>query len=146
MTPSRPYLLRAINEWILDNDLTPFILVDAEMEGVTVPDQFVEYLASIGNIEEMINMGIMTKKVGDIVKVALADVPAESGAPPAREHAAKRVSMKERAFRLFDQGRRPSDPEVRALGIKPNSAYRYYQIWKTACSHSQSRCDLADEA
>lgn len=113
---------------------------------VSVPDQFIEYLTSIGNIEEMINMGIMTKKVGDIVKVALADVPAESGAPPAREHAAKRVSMKERAFRLFDQGRRPSDPEVRALGIKPNSAYRYYQIWKTACSHSQSRCDLADES
>ena len=42
MTPSRPYLLRAINEWILDNDLTPFILVDAEFEGVTVPGQFVE--------------------------------------------------------------------------------------------------------
>ncbi|WJW74835.1 ClpXP protease specificity-enhancing factor [Thiohalobacter sp. IOR34] len=42
MTPSRPYLLRAINEWILDNQLTPYLLVDAEQPGVEVPRQFVE--------------------------------------------------------------------------------------------------------
>ncbi|WP_297527547.1 ClpXP protease specificity-enhancing factor [Thiohalobacter sp.] len=42
MTPSRPYLLRAINEWILDNGLTPYLLVDADAPGVEVPRQFVE--------------------------------------------------------------------------------------------------------
>ncbi|GAA3945059.1 ClpXP protease specificity-enhancing factor [Allohahella marinimesophila] len=41
MTPSRPYLLRALNEWILDNDLTPFIVVDASLPGVDVPRDFV---------------------------------------------------------------------------------------------------------
>lgn len=42
MTSSRPYLLRALNEWIVDNDLTPYIVCDATMEEVVVPQQFVE--------------------------------------------------------------------------------------------------------
>ncbi|MEK9928394.1 MAG: ClpXP protease specificity-enhancing factor, partial [Halieaceae bacterium] len=29
MTPSRPYIVRAIYEWIVDNDCTPHLLVDA---------------------------------------------------------------------------------------------------------------------
>ncbi|MDH4292294.1 MAG: hypothetical protein OEV56_06780, partial [Dehalococcoidia bacterium] len=57
---------------------------------------------------------------------------------PAREKAVRRDSMKERVFRLFDEGKRPGDPEVKALGIKPNSAYRYYQEWKKASDRSQS--------
>jgi stringent starvation protein B len=39
MTSSRPYLVRAIHEWILDNELTPHLLVDIEGEGVEVPAQ-----------------------------------------------------------------------------------------------------------
>lgn len=42
MTSSRPYLLRAINDWIMDNDMTPHIVVDAEGDGVIVPRQFIE--------------------------------------------------------------------------------------------------------
>ena len=39
MTTSRPYLVRAINEWILDNEMTPHLLVDIEVDGVDVPAQ-----------------------------------------------------------------------------------------------------------
>ena len=39
MTSSRPYLVRAIHEWILDNEFTPHLLVDIEGEGVEVPAQ-----------------------------------------------------------------------------------------------------------
>lgn len=42
MTSSRPYLLRAIYEWIVDNGHTPHIVVAAEMESVQVPRQFVD--------------------------------------------------------------------------------------------------------
>lgn len=38
MTSNRPYLLRALYEWITDNELTPHVLVDAEIEGVDVPE------------------------------------------------------------------------------------------------------------
>lgn len=42
MTPSRPYLLRALYDWILDNGMTPYLLVDAERDQVVVPEQFIE--------------------------------------------------------------------------------------------------------
>lgn len=41
MTSSRPYLVRAVYEWITDNSLTPQLVVNAEMDGVQVPRQFV---------------------------------------------------------------------------------------------------------
>lgn len=37
MTSHRPYLLRALYEWISDNDMTPHLLVDAGQPGVQVP-------------------------------------------------------------------------------------------------------------
>ncbi|PNS09449.1 ClpXP protease specificity-enhancing factor [Solilutibacter silvestris] len=37
MTSQRPYLLRAIYEWIADNGMTPHLLVDAKRPGVSVP-------------------------------------------------------------------------------------------------------------
>ena len=37
MSSNRPYLLRALYEWINDNRLTPYILVDARQPGVQVP-------------------------------------------------------------------------------------------------------------
>lgn len=42
MSSSRPYLIRALYEWILDNDCTPYVLVNAAYPGTTVPDGFVE--------------------------------------------------------------------------------------------------------
>lgn len=41
MTPSRPYIVRAIYEWIVDNDCTPHILVDTTVEGVIVPEAYI---------------------------------------------------------------------------------------------------------
>jgi len=40
MTSTRPYLIRAILEWILDNGMTPHLLVDAQDESVQVPRQY----------------------------------------------------------------------------------------------------------
>lgn len=41
MTSSRPYLLRAIYQWIVDNGMTPYLLVNAEQEGVLVPEAYI---------------------------------------------------------------------------------------------------------
>lgn len=38
MSPSRPYLLRALNDWIVDNGATPQILVDSAHPDLNVPD------------------------------------------------------------------------------------------------------------
>ena len=41
MTPSKPYVVRAIYDWIVDNNCTPHVLVDADVEGVVVPVDYV---------------------------------------------------------------------------------------------------------
>lgn len=42
LTPTRPYLARAIYEWICDNNLTPHLLVDATQPNTMVPEQFIQ--------------------------------------------------------------------------------------------------------
>jgi stringent starvation protein B len=42
MTPNRPYLIRALYDWILDNHMTPHLLVDASQPEAVVPAQFVQ--------------------------------------------------------------------------------------------------------
>lgn len=41
MTPSRPYFVRAVYEWVLDNQMTPYLLVNADYPMVEVPSEFV---------------------------------------------------------------------------------------------------------
>ena len=42
MTPSRPYIMRALYEWIVENDCTPYLLVDTGISDVMVPQQYVK--------------------------------------------------------------------------------------------------------
>lgn len=42
MSSNRPYLIRAMYEWISDNGMTPYLLVDAAQEGVEVPGSAVK--------------------------------------------------------------------------------------------------------
>lgn len=53
MTSSRPYLIRAIYQWIVDNGLTPYILVDASDESMVIPRQYVEDGKIVLNIAPM---------------------------------------------------------------------------------------------
>lgn len=42
MISNRPYLFRAFYDWIVDNKLTPYILIDAEFPHVEVPEKYVK--------------------------------------------------------------------------------------------------------
>ncbi|MBP7793766.1 MAG: ClpXP protease specificity-enhancing factor [Acinetobacter sp.] len=42
VTPTRPYLTRAMYEWICDNNLTPHLLVDATQPNTLVPEKFIQ--------------------------------------------------------------------------------------------------------
>jgi stringent starvation protein B len=57
----RPYLLRAMHEWISDSNQTPHIVVDASMEGVEVPRQYVQggkiILNVSSNATSMLSLG-----------------------------------------------------------------------------------------
>ncbi|MFW2440974.1 MAG: ClpXP protease specificity-enhancing factor [Arenicellales bacterium] len=58
MMTTRPYLIRAINEWACENDLTPHILVNALGEGVVVPTQFINDGQIVLNISPSAVQGI----------------------------------------------------------------------------------------
>jgi len=52
LTSKRPYMVRALYEWIADNDLTPYLLVDAAVDGVMVPAHAVQ------NDRVVLNVGV----------------------------------------------------------------------------------------
>jgi len=58
MTSSRPYLVRAIYQWIVDNGLTPHLLVDAGNDDVLVPTQYIEGGRIVMNIAPMAVQGL----------------------------------------------------------------------------------------
>lgn len=53
MTSSRPYLVRAMYQWIADNGMTPHLLVDVTVDGVLVPPEHVQNGKIILNIAPM---------------------------------------------------------------------------------------------
>ena len=61
MKPRRPYLLRALHEWISDSGETPHIVVDAAAAGVVVPRQYVKDGKIVLNVSfsatQMLKMG-----------------------------------------------------------------------------------------
>jgi stringent starvation protein B len=42
MTSTRPYLIRAFYDWIVDNDCTPYIVINSSEVDVDVPKEYVE--------------------------------------------------------------------------------------------------------
>ena len=50
MVSTRPYLIRAIFDWAVDNAFTPYLLVDASVDGTEVPAEFVQDGSIVLNI------------------------------------------------------------------------------------------------
>lgn len=59
MTSNRPYLIRALFDWILDNEMTPHLLVDAESPGVLVPRNYVDEGRIVLNIAPSAVQGLV---------------------------------------------------------------------------------------
>ena len=59
LASNRPYLLRAIYEWIVDNNATPHVALFAENPDVIVPEQFVEDGKIILNISPTAAEGLL---------------------------------------------------------------------------------------
>ncbi len=59
MTSNKPYIIRAFYEWFLDNNVTPYIVVDATLPFVEVPEQYV--------IDSKITLNIQPTAVDNLV-------------------------------------------------------------------------------
>lgn len=58
MTSNRPYLIRAMFDWIVDNELTPYLLVNADFPGVEVPQEHVNGGRIVLNISPKASRGL----------------------------------------------------------------------------------------
>ena len=61
LTPRRPYLLRAMHEWMTDNGQTPHLVVDAAIEGVEVPREYVRDGKIVLNVGYAATAGLVIK-------------------------------------------------------------------------------------
>lgn len=52
MTSQKPYLIRAIYEWLLDNQMTPHLLVNTSYDGVQVPREYINDNKIVLNISD----------------------------------------------------------------------------------------------
>jgi stringent starvation protein B len=58
LNSSRPYIIRAIYEWIVDNGCTPHLLVDVGVDGVDVPQAYVSDGQIVLNISPSAVVGL----------------------------------------------------------------------------------------
>ncbi len=123
MTSNRPYLVRALHEWISDNGLTPYLLVDAGVPEVRVPasaikdgkvilnvaaravgqfeidNHHVQFLARFGGVSHSVYvpmhavLAIYAQENGQGMMFQPEDAP-PSEPPPAPEEAPKRTHLR----------------------------------------------------
>jgi len=82
MTPSKPYLIRAIFEWINDNHMTPYLMVNAEMEGVQVPRDYVEDGTIVLNISPQACRGLHIENDRVVFSARFGEVALQVYVPP----------------------------------------------------------------
>ena len=95
-------------------------------EEVNIPDNFASYLRRIGSIDEMVNMGIVTEKVASVAKSELGELESEHEASPLEDRIKRKGTKKAKAFQLFNEGKGPASPEVKALGMHKSTRFKYY--------------------
>lgn len=81
MTSSKPHLLRAMFDWILESDCTPHLVVDVHVEGVSVPMEFVQDGRIVLNIAPRATKDFLMDSDGVSFNTRFSGVPHSVFAP-----------------------------------------------------------------
>ena len=81
MSSSKPYLMNALYQWIVDNRCTPYVLVDAFVPGVEVPQEHVRDGQIVLNIAPQAVMGLVIDKRGIRFNARFGGIPTDIAAP-----------------------------------------------------------------
>ena len=81
MSSSRPYMLRALYEWIVDNDCTPYVVISALREDVQIPRAYVKDDQIVLNISPTAVLGLKLDNDGLMFSARFGGVPMEVYAP-----------------------------------------------------------------
>ncbi|MFP1737016.1 ClpXP protease specificity-enhancing factor [Lonsdalea quercina] len=129
LSPRRPYLLRAFYDWLLDNQLTPHLVVDVSLPGVQVPMEFardgqiVLNIAplAVGNLELADDLVRFNARFGGVPRQVMVPMAAVM-AIYARENGAGTMFEPEPAYEAgeipddaLEQGDEPHKPSLRTV-------------------------------
>jgi len=81
MSSSKPYLMDALYQWIVDNRCTPYVLVNAYVEGVEVPQEHVRDGQIVLNIAPHAVMNLVIDKQGMRFNARFGGIPMDIAAP-----------------------------------------------------------------
>ncbi len=81
MKPRKPYLLRAMHEWISDSNCTPHLVADAGAEAVEVPRAYVNDGKIILNISWQATAGLRMDEAGVTFSGRFGGTPMEVRVP-----------------------------------------------------------------
>ena len=82
MSSNRPYLIRALYDWIVDNGLTPHLLVNSEVEHVVVPQQFVQEGRIVLNVAPGAVRHLELSNDWILFEARFGGIPMEVSVPP----------------------------------------------------------------
>jgi len=119
MTSNRSYLIRAIYDWIVDNKLTPYIIVNASAEDVQVPEEYVKDGKIILNISPDACVGLHIDNDRILFSASFSDISMQIFTPP---QAVKAIYAKENGrgmvFGEEDDGGDAGPPSFTPPGLK----------------------------
>ena len=79
----RPYLVRAMHEWMTDNGNTPHIVIDASVDGVSVPTEHIKDGKIILNISQSAAHNLKLTNSSVSFRARFSGVPFDVWAPVA---------------------------------------------------------------
>ena len=81
MSSSKPYLMDALYQWIVDNRCTPYVLVNAYAAGVEVPQEHVRDGQIVLNIAPQAVMNLVIDKRGMRFNARFGGIPMDINVP-----------------------------------------------------------------
>ena len=108
MNSNRPYLLRALSEWILDNDCTPYLVVDVAGDQVAVPEEYVKNGQIILNIRPDAVLNLLLSNEAVSFEARFAGVPRQIYVP--MENIVAVYAQETGQGMTFGEGVLPADP------------------------------------
>ncbi|MCL1126157.1 ClpXP protease specificity-enhancing factor [Shewanella surugensis] len=139
LSPNRPYLLRAYYEWLMDNELTPHVVIDAYVPNTMVPQQYVKDGQIVLNIassavSELVisNESIeFSARFGGVLQQLFLPM-ASVIAIYARENGAGTVFDLEEAYQMTDE------PEEQGLAIVEESLETTKNVTKSVTKRDKA--------
>ena len=147
MTSTKPYLIRAIRDWALDNGLTPQILVDAEVENVDVPRAHVKEGQIILNIHDRAVDGLHMSNEEIVFSARFAGRATPVCVPV---EAVMAIFARENSQGIFFQASEPSSKQTEDGAERPkksdgparapNGTSRRISSWCSSSRAARGRC------